>query len=62
MDALMMVWINTLVILFAVSVLAVVVYRVEQTARQIAEALSRVERISQATLDLVFRQSQGSRV
>lgn len=69
-----LIWVNTLFLIAAVIILSMLVYRtgvilaqvqatlaqVQAATERIAEALSRVERISQATLDLVFRQSRGS--
>ncbi len=54
-----LIWINTLFLIFAVIVLAIMLYATLHEVRKSNEALSRVERLTLATLERIATQ-QGS--
>ncbi len=54
-----LIWINTLFLIFAVIVLVIMLYMTLHEVRKSNEALSRVERLTLATLERVSTQ-QGS--
>ena len=56
-----LIWINTLFLIFAVIVLVIILYMSLHEVRKSNEALSRVERLSLATLERLTTQ-QGSPV